>query len=114
MRQLFPFVLLVVVVVSGCSGSTSSSGKGKSGKEEPPPPPCHPGCFPAGTLIATPEGTRPIEDIRSGDRVTIVGTDGIPTSGIVDSTFQTCNRLVEVRTESGSLLTTETQPLCLQ
>jgi hypothetical protein len=110
MRQLFLFAMLVVVAASGCSGGGSSSGKGK----ESPPPPCHPGCFPAGTLIATPEGTRPIEAIRGGDRVTLVGPDGPSTSGTVDSTFQTCNRVVEVRTESGSLLTTETQPLCLQ
>jgi hypothetical protein len=43
-----------------------------------------------------------------------VGPDGAPTSGLVDTSFETCNRLVEVRTESGSLLTTETQPLCLR
>src|SRR5207249_922417 len=100
--------------VSACSSSSSSSGKGKSNKQEYPPPPCHPGCFPAGTAIATPEGPRPIEALRRGDRVTLVGSDGTSTSAMVDSTFQTCNRLVEVRTESGSLLTTETQPLCLR
>lgn len=40
--------------------------------------------------------------------------DGRATSGPVESSFQTCNRLVEVRTDAGRLLTTETQPLCLK
>ncbi len=33
--------------------------------EPPRPEPCHPGCFPAGTPVATPEGLRPIETIRA-------------------------------------------------
>ena len=34
--------------------------------------------------------------------------------GTVESIYQTNNSLLEVRTESGSLLTTATQPLCLE
>jgi hypothetical protein len=34
--------------------------------------PCHPGCFPRGTLIETPDGTRPIESIRVGDPLTAI------------------------------------------
>ena len=78
-----------------------------------PVPPCHPGCFPAGTAIHVPGGTKPIESVREGDLVTTVGPDGVGSSGKVVSVFVTRNRLVEVRTEAGSLLTTETQPFSL-
>jgi hypothetical protein len=44
----------------------------------------------------------------------LIDTDGAATPGKVNSNFQTCNRLVEVQTESGSLLSTPTQPLCLR
>jgi Hint domain len=114
MRCLSPLVVALLLGVTACSPNTGPTGKGKAGKEGLPPPPCHPGCFPAGTLVATPEGLRPIEALRGGDLVTLVRADGTPTSGAVESTFQTCTRLVEVRTESGSLVTTATQPLCLQ
>ncbi len=75
--------------------------------------PCHPGCFPKGTLVATPTGTREIQTVGKGETVTLVGTDGKLTSGPVESVFQTCNKLIEVRTDAGTLTTTETQPLCL-
>lgn len=118
MRRLFPFVVALVLGVSACSPSSGPTGaptsKGKTSWDSGPPPPCHPGCFPAGTLVATPDGPRPIENVHSGDLVTLVGPDGAATSGRVNSTFQTCNLLVEIRTELGSLLTTQTQPLCLQ
>ena len=82
----------------------------------PPEPriePCHPGCFPAGTLIRLPEGTIPIERIRAGDLVTTVRSDGTASRGRVEAVFKTHNRLVEVRTNAGTLVTTETQPLAL-
>src|SRR5438552_11497815 len=114
MRRFSLCTVMVVFAVSACSPSTTPTSKAKSEKDEKRYPPCHPGCFPAGTAVATPEGPRPIEAIRPGDRVTLVDCDGAPTSGQVDTCFQTSNRLVEVQTEAGSLLTTETQPLCLQ
>ncbi len=120
MRRLFPLAVALVLGLSACSSDSGSGGKRKSGKDErpprkdeSPPPPCHPGCFPAGTLIDTPAGPRPIEAIGRDDLVTLVGRDGTRTTGRVASTFQTCSRLVEVRTEAGNLLTTPTQPLCL-
>jgi hypothetical protein len=113
MRRLSPFAVALLLAVAACSSAPESSEKAKPTKQESPPPPCHPGCFPGGTAIATPDGPRPIESIRPGDLVTLVGPDGASTSGPVNSSFQTCNRLIEVRTESGNLLTTETQPLCL-
>jgi hypothetical protein len=109
MRRLSPFAVVLLLAVSACSPSGSTS----TTTRKEPPPPCHPGCFPAGTAIATPEGLRPIEAIRRGDLVTLISQDGIPTSGMVDSAYHTCNQLVEIRTDNGSLRTTPTQPLCL-
>jgi hypothetical protein len=82
-------------------------------RSPPPPPPCHPGCFPAGTRIEVPGGTKVIERLRTGDAVTTVDPNGAATPAKVVAVFSTKNRLVEVRTEAGKLLTTETQPLAL-
>jgi hypothetical protein len=78
-----------------------------------PPPPCHPGCFPAGTVIHVPGGTRLIERVGEGDLVTTVAPDGKTSQAKVTAVFVTKNRLLEVKTDAGSLLTTETQPLAL-
>ena len=75
-------------------------------------PPCHPGCFPAGTLVATPSGLREIQTIRKGEQVTLVTAEGTTTTGSVEDVFTTPNRLIEVRTDAGTVTTTETQPLC--
>ncbi len=77
------------------------------------PEPCHPGCFPAGTPIRTPDGTRPVETIRAGDVVTSISPDGVEVTRKVQSVFKTWNRLIEVRTDDGTLVTTPTQPLAL-
>lgn len=79
----------------------------------PQPPPCHPGCFPAGTLIAVPGGTRTIESLWIGDIISTLAADGFPQRTKITSVFVTTNRLFEVRTDVGTLLTTETQPLAL-
>ena len=77
------------------------------------PIPCHPGCFPAGTPVLVPDGTKRIELIRVGDTVTTIGPDGRAARGVVREVFTSKNRLVEVRTGNGTVLTTEAQPLCL-
>jgi hypothetical protein len=77
------------------------------------PEPCHPGCFPAGTMIYVPGGKTLVERIRAGDVVTTVGPDGKSSKGKVASIFVTNNRLIEVSTDAGDLITTETQPLAL-
>ena len=77
------------------------------------PEPCHPGCFPAGTMIYVPGGKTLVERIRAGDVVTTVGPDGKSSKGKVASIFVTKNRLIEVSTDAGDLITTETQPLAL-
>jgi len=85
------------------------------GVREPPRllEPCHPGCFPAGTLIQTPAGARAVEDVRAGDVVTTIGADGKTGKGKVGSVFVTDNRLIQVQTDAGMLTTTTTQPLAL-
>lgn len=79
----------------------------------PPPPPCHPGCFPAGTKVSVADGSRPIEDIRTGDVVSTVGADGKLSTGKVAAMFVTKNQLVQVNIEGQTLITTATQPLPL-
>jgi hypothetical protein len=79
----------------------------------PFPEPCHPGCFPAGTLVVTPLGQRPIEDVCVGDQVTTVRPSGETIALAVQSVFITSNRLWRIETEAGSFFTTETQPLCI-
>ncbi len=76
--------------------------------------PCHPGCFPAGTPVRVPDGTKAIERLREGDLVTTFDAAGKPSSAKVTGVFVTRNRLVEVRTEGGTLVTTETQPVALE
>jgi hypothetical protein len=82
-------------------------------KDQGPPIPCHPGCFPAGTLVRVADGTRRIELLRAGDAVMTVGPDGREGQGAVQTVFTSTNRLIEVRTDRGTALTTEAQPLCL-
>ncbi len=76
------------------------------------PEPCHPGCFPAGTLVETPHGERPIEELAVGDRLVTILPDGTRALGTVESIFVTLNTLWKVDAADGSILTTQTQPLC--
>lgn len=86
---------------------------------QPPPvkggleKPCHPGCFPAGTLVRTPTGTAKIETLKVGDAVTTVRADGQAASGKVTHLYETTNKLLEVKTDGGTALTTHDQPLAL-
>jgi len=77
-----------------------------------PLPPCHPGCFPAGTLINTPTGTKAIESIVVGDEVTTIAA-GKPVVGKVVALFGGESRLVEIETAAGKLVCTPKQPLHL-
>lgn len=76
------------------------------------PIPCHPGCFPSGTPIETPNGLRPIDLLQPGDFVIAVRANGEMKTAQIQSVFVTTNRLWKIDTSDGSLLTTETQPLC--
>jgi hypothetical protein len=77
------------------------------------PEPCHPGCFPRGTLVETPLGPRAIETIEADDELVAFLSGGEQIVGRVQSVFVTDNRLWKIATTGGTLLTTETQPLCL-
>jgi uncharacterized protein (TIGR03067 family) len=77
-------------------------------------PPCHPGCFPAGTSVLVPDGKMAIERIREGDLVRTIDADGKLSSAKVAGVFTTRNRMLEVRTEGGTLVTTATQPVALE
>lgn len=77
----------------------------------PQPEPCHPGCFPPGTLVRTPHGTALIEQLQKSDAVTTFAADGRTAIAEVEAVFVTRNRLLEVQTTDGTLVTTETQPL---
>lgn len=120
MRRLLPVTLIAFAVCScGPTEPTTSSTKSQTTPtttkdDHEKYPPCHPGCFPAGTLVATPTGPKEIQTIAKGEIVTLVTTDGAATTGSVEDVFKTPNRLLEVRTDAGTVTTTETQPLCLQ
>lgn len=83
------------------------------GPDPRPQEPCHPGCFPAGTKIAVGRETKAIETIKVGDSINTIGKDGKQGQGKVTFIFVTTNRLYEVRSDKGKLVTTETQPLSL-
>jgi hypothetical protein len=75
--------------------------------------PCHPGCFPAKTNILTPDGARAVETIRAGDQILAVDKKGKPCPAKVRSVFVSQAFLVEIETDSGRLITTGKQPLCI-
>ncbi|HQR08846.1 MAG TPA: hypothetical protein PLN21_18640 [Gemmatales bacterium] len=83
------------------------------GPDPRPQEPCHPGCFPAGTKIAVGSETKAIELVKVGDIISTISKEGKQTQGKVTFIFVTKNRLYEVRTDIGTLVTTETQPLSL-
>lgn len=82
-------------------------------QDHPPQVPCHPGCFPRGTLVETPQGPRLIETIEVGDVLTAAQRRGEISTASVKSVFVTTNQLWQVETTAGTLLTTQIQPLCL-
>ncbi len=80
---------------------------------ERPMEPCHPGCFPWGTMIETAKGLRAVEQIKVGDSIIAILRTGEVTKIPVSSIFRTHNRLLEIHTTEGTLLTTPQQPLCM-
>ena len=76
--------------------------------------PCHPGCFPAGTMVATPDGARKIETLRAGDIITSLNQAGKSKPMKIASVFTGQSLLIEVETEKGKLITTHKQPLNLR
>jgi hypothetical protein len=79
---------------------------------ERPLEPCHPGCFPRGTLVDTPQGRRTIDSIQPGDLITAVLSTGEIATVKAQFVFVTDNHIWKVDTSLGTLYTTQTQPLC--
>lgn len=122
MRRLLPVTLVAAVALAACScgptqptpSSTKTQTTSTTTKDDHEKfPPCHPGCFPSGTLVSTPAGPREVQTVGKGEVVTIITADGTATTGTVEAVFETCNKLLDITTDAGTLRTTETQPLCL-
>lgn len=73
--------------------------------------PCHPGCFPRGTLVDTPSGRQPIEQLHAGDVVVTLDSSGERATAAIETVFITSNTLWRIVTDEATLLTTRTQPL---
>ena len=70
-------------------------------------------CFARGTMISTPGGRIPIEQIKVGDQVTAIAEDGKPVFVKVTETHATRSRLVVISTPAASLRTTAEHPIGL-
>src|SRR5207302_7272297 len=56
-------------------------------------------------LVRVPDGTKRIELVRAGDVVMTVGPDGGTGRAAVQTVFTSTNRLLEVRTDRGTVTT---------
>jgi predicted lipid-binding transport protein (Tim44 family) len=71
------------------------------------------GCFPAGTMIRTPSGETPIENLSAGDRVRAVNPEGGMVEAGVEKLFATRSAVVTIETDQGTLRTTPEHPVGL-
>jgi|GEM_PF-349761 len=71
------------------------------------------GCFPAGTIIETADGSRHIEELVPGDRIISPRVDGPVVVTTVESVFMAEAPLVILVTDAGRLATTEEHPVAL-
>ncbi|OIN99547.1 MAG: hypothetical protein AUJ51_12785 [Elusimicrobia bacterium CG1_02_56_21] len=94
------FLLLAVLLSLPASEAWPRAGGGGGGG----------GCFPAGTMIATLTGERPIEEIRPGDRVLSFTEIGLAEVEVKEF-YKKKNRLYKVYTASGTLTATAEHPL---
>ncbi len=73
-------------------------------------PPAHPRCCPPGTLIATPDGLRAIEEIAVGDLV--ISHTGAARPVLATISNEISEELVELRINSTRLRLTSNHPIC--
>jgi predicted lipid-binding transport protein (Tim44 family) len=71
------------------------------------------GCFPAGTMIRTPTGQTPIENLSAGDRVRAFNPEGGMVEAGVEKLFATRSSVIAIETERGTLRTTPEHPVGL-
>ena len=69
------------------------------------------GCFPAGTLIRTPQGQTPIESLAPGNAVLAMGPQSRIVESRVDELLLTRSRVLRIETDRGALRTTDEHPL---
>lgn len=69
------------------------------------------GCFAAGTLVATPAGSRAIETLAIGDTVLALGSDGALVPATVEGAYLNFSPLLVLETDAGVLRTTSEHPL---
>jgi predicted lipid-binding transport protein (Tim44 family) len=71
------------------------------------------GCFPAGTMIRTPTGQTPIENLSAGDKIRAFNPDGEMVEAGVEKLFATRSSVIAIETERGTLRTTPEHPVGL-
>jgi predicted lipid-binding transport protein (Tim44 family) len=71
------------------------------------------GCFPAGTMIRTPTGQTPIENLSAGDKIRAFNPDGEMVEAGVEKLFATRSSVIAIKTERGTLRTTPEHPVGL-
>jgi hypothetical protein len=71
------------------------------------------GCFPAGTMVRTPAGQTPIENLSAGDRVRAVNLESEMVEAGVEKLFATRSPVITIETEQGVLRTTPEHPIGL-
>jgi predicted lipid-binding transport protein (Tim44 family) len=69
------------------------------------------GCFPAGTLVTTPGGDRPIETLAPGDLVVAIDDAGRAVQTRVQARYETVAARFTLTTDTGRLVTTAEHPL---
>jgi predicted lipid-binding transport protein (Tim44 family) len=69
------------------------------------------GCFPAGTGIATPQGTRPIEVLAAGDEILSIDPEGQTVRSQVKTILVNKSPLLKIMTARGFLLATGDHPI---
>ncbi len=72
------------------------------------------GCFPAGTKIKTPTGSKAIEHLTPGDWVLSINRNGQEFATRIQSTFVTRSKILSIKTNLGILHTTKEHPIALQ
>ncbi len=71
------------------------------------------GCFPTGTAITTPKGTKAIEQLAAGDEVLAVDSQGHTVRTQVKTIFVNRSPLLKIETGEGSFLTTRDHPISI-